>query len=336
MTPTTLIKMSPEPGTVIHPVYSYTEEQLQKIEDLKKYSASVALPPSDPYYKWEQRWLARADTHPRYMRATKWNYRDSEKRIKATMEWRRTFKPDLIRPDDVRIEAETGKIILNGFDKDGRPIIYMRPGRENTERSDRQLRHLVWWLERAKDLQPAGQESIVILVDYKSTTLRTNPSISVAGKVLHILQDHYPETLGRALGISPFLDPVTRDKMRFNPNLLDLIDKDQLDSDFGGSYEFEFEPNSYWDQIVELCDIAPDGTRIEKEDSTEADLANSVQAMNLETSSEKAPSLCSDDSTTDSDSGPYTPKTGGSVKNMGVGNQKAVSVESTAREVSSA
>ena len=36
--------------------------------------------------------------------------------------------------------------ILNGFDKDGRPIIYMRPGLENTETGPRQLRHLVWWL----------------------------------------------------------------------------------------------------------------------------------------------------------------------------------------------
>lgn len=93
---------------------------------------------------------------------------------------------------------------------------------------------------------PPGQESLVIVVDYKSTTLRTNPSISVARKVymrtldprnatdmhvcivkvLHILQQHYVETLGRALvvnlpyllnffykGISPFLDPVTRDKV---------------------------------------------------------------------------------------------------------------------------
>lgn len=37
--------------------------------------------------------------------------------------------------------------------------------------------------ERAKDLMPPGQESLVIIVDYKSTTLRTNPSISVASKV---------------------------------------------------------------------------------------------------------------------------------------------------------
>ena len=80
--------------------------------------------------------------------------------------------------------------------------------------------------ERAKDLMPTGQETLVIFVDYKSTTLRTNPSISVAAKVLNVLQQHYVETLGRAIivnlpmlltffykGISPFLDPVTRDKV---------------------------------------------------------------------------------------------------------------------------
>lgn len=37
--------------------------------------------------------------------------------------------------------------------------------------------------ERAKDMMPPGQESLVIIVDYKTTTLRTNPSISVASKV---------------------------------------------------------------------------------------------------------------------------------------------------------
>jgi hypothetical protein len=36
--------------------------------------------------------------------------------------------------------------ILTGFDVDGQPIIYTRPGRENTETSPRQLRHLVYIL----------------------------------------------------------------------------------------------------------------------------------------------------------------------------------------------
>ena len=111
---------------------------------------------------------------------------------------------------------------------------------------------------------PPGQESLMIIVDYKSTTLRTNPSISVARKVLTILQHHYVETLGRAIvvnlpmilsffykGIAPFLDPVTRDKMRFNPDLFELVPREQLDADFGGDYAFEFDHEAYWNQLIE-------------------------------------------------------------------------------------
>ncbi|KAJ3553299.1 hypothetical protein NP233_g12676 [Leucocoprinus birnbaumii] len=274
MSTTTRILTKPEPGTIISPLHKYTEEQQSQITALRDYAHSLLLPPSDPYHPWELRWLQKPDTIPRYMRAAKWNFADAQRRIKATLEWRRDFKPDLIPPEEVRIESETGKIIITGFDRDGRPIIYMRPGRENTETSPRQLRHLVWCLERAKDLMPPGQESLVIIVDYASTTLRTNPSISVARKVLNILQQHYVETLGRALvvnlprllnffykGISPFLDPVTRDKMRFNPDLLELIPPTQLDADFGGEYHFEFDAKLYWEQIVIACNIAPDGTR---------------------------------------------------------------------------
>ena len=46
----------------------------------------------------------------RYMRAAKWNVDEAKKRIKATMEWRRDFKPDLIAPDEVRVESVTGKM----------------------------------------------------------------------------------------------------------------------------------------------------------------------------------------------------------------------------------
>lgn len=66
--------------------------------------------------------------------------------------------------------------------------------------------------------------------------------------------------------------------MRFNPNLKELIPLSHLDAEFGGENGFQFEPNSYWDQIVSLvtflapchvlthstraCGIAPDGTRV--------------------------------------------------------------------------
>jgi hypothetical protein len=43
-------------------------------------------------------------------------------------------------------EADSYRSILNGFDKDGRPIIWMTPAKENTPSSTRQLRHLVFVL----------------------------------------------------------------------------------------------------------------------------------------------------------------------------------------------
>lgn len=55
---------------------------------------------------------------------------------------------------------------------------------------------------------PPGQESLAIVVDYKSTTLRTNPSISVALKVRldHIYQKRgFPIPLG-----TPYLTTTLR------------------------------------------------------------------------------------------------------------------------------
>ena len=40
-------------------------------------------------------------------------------------------------------------------------------------------------------------------------------------------------------------------QMRFNPDLFELVPRSQLDADFGGDYEFEFEFEAYWKQIVE-------------------------------------------------------------------------------------
>jgi hypothetical protein len=38
------------------------------------------------------------------MRAAKWTFDDAKKRMKGTLEWRRDFKPDLIPPDEVRLD----------------------------------------------------------------------------------------------------------------------------------------------------------------------------------------------------------------------------------------
>jgi predicted Ser/Thr protein kinase len=49
---------------------------------------------------------------------------------------------------------------------------------------------------------PPGVETVVIIVDYKSATSNTNPSISTARQVLNILQNHYVERMGRAIVVN--------------------------------------------------------------------------------------------------------------------------------------
>ena len=73
----------------------------------------------------------------------------AKRRAADTLYWRREFKPDLLVPEEVKREGETGKHIVSGFDNLSRPILYLRPGRENTEPNVQQVRYLVWSLERA-------------------------------------------------------------------------------------------------------------------------------------------------------------------------------------------
>ncbi|KAL7425259.1 hypothetical protein Q5752_000947 [Cryptotrichosporon argae] len=274
--PTHEIFTEPPEGVVPTKKWEYDDAQLKQIEELKAYTATLLLPESDSYHAWEKRFLADPGTHPRYMRAAKWKMDDARRRIKGTLEWRREYKPDLIKPDEVSVEAETGKIIITGFDASARPIIYMRPGRENTETSPRQIKHLIFCLERAIDFCPPGQEQVAIIVDYKSATSQSNPSVGTARKVLHILQNHYVERLGRGLvvnmpwwinaffsAITPIMDPITRDKIRFNPKLPELVPVAQLDKEFGGEYNFEFDHKVYWKTLVEFCHLASDGGRLD-------------------------------------------------------------------------
>lgn len=100
------------------------------------------------YVKWERRWIEDPCTCRRYATAVKWDLAAAKKRAADTLHWRREFKPDLLVPDEVKREGETGKHVVSGFDYEGRPVIYLRPGRENTDANPQQVRYLVWSLER--------------------------------------------------------------------------------------------------------------------------------------------------------------------------------------------
>jgi len=180
-------------------------------DQLKKYEALLAtvkewkdIPSTKgkegPITEDEIMWLTQ-ECLLRYLRATKWVTAEAAKRLLATLTWRREYETDSREPEDVSIEGETGKQFIVGYDNGARPCLYMNPGRQNTEPSPRQLHHMVFMIERVLDLAPPGQEKLTLVINFKTSGTRTNtaPGIGQGREALGILQNHYPERLGRAL-----------------------------------------------------------------------------------------------------------------------------------------
>lgn len=214
---------TPEPSSTSRPKQqpALTAEQQQKYDWLLAQAKSWTEVPSTagkagPLTDAERFWLTR-DCLLRYLRATKWDQRDAEKRLLDTLTWRREYGvEDVLTWEHISPENETGKQFLVGFDKEGRPCHYLNPGRQNTDVSPRQNQHFIFMLERVIELMPAGVETIALLINFKQSKSRkyTAPGIGQGRDVLHMLQTHYPERLGKALiinGVSP------------NPNILFLL-----------------------------------------------------------------------------------------------------------------
>ncbi|ROT38967.1 CRAL/TRIO domain-containing protein [Sodiomyces alkalinus F11] len=248
--------------------YEWLLERARSWTEIKTTSPEKTGPITDA----ERQWLTR-ECLLRYLRATKWQQTESERRLLDTLAWRRDYgvAPDAtVTADHVSPESETGKQILLGFDREGRPCHYLNPGRQNTEASPRQVQHLVFMVERVIELMPPGQETLALLINFKTSKSRSNtaPSISLGREVLSILQTHYPERLGKALIINvpwvvwgffklitPFIDPLTREKLKFNEDMRQYVPKEQLWAEFSdGSLEFEYDHSVYWPALVKLCE----------------------------------------------------------------------------------
>lgn len=189
-------------------------------------------------------------------------------------------------PQHIEPEAVTGKEVVYGYDTEGRPGFYMFPSRQNTDEPTRQIQFAVWMLERCIDLMRPGVEyvaffnpssnnlltrgsrTLTLLINYADKA--KSPSISTARAVLNILQEHYPERLGKALIIKipfyinaffkiimPFVDPVTSEKVKFNPEVTKdgyFTPEMLLSGTWEGACDFEYEHEKYWPALVSLCE----------------------------------------------------------------------------------
>lgn len=200
--PTADSKPAPKPELTADQQTKY-EALLEKAKTLTEVQCEKEKEKSGPITESERLWLTR-DCILRYLRATKWNVEDSHKRLLATLAWRREYGIAEFTPEYISPEQETGKQIIVGFDKQGRPCQYLNPGRQNTDSSPRQIHHLFYMVERVTEMMPPGVETLNLMINHKPRKQRQNTSvpISTAREVLHVLQNHYPERLGKALIIN--------------------------------------------------------------------------------------------------------------------------------------
>lgn len=236
---------------------------------------------SHPLVDSEKAWLSK-ECFLRYLRASKWKEDVAIKRIYETIVWRRTFGvvdiPGYTDPlkkitaEMVEPENHTGKQLIIGYDNDNRPCLYLRNGYQNTAATIRQVQHLVFMLERVIQYMPPGQDTLALLIDFKAAPAHMNllskfPSLSISKQVLHILQNHYPERLGKGLFtnipwigytffkvVGPFIDPYTRSKTVYDQPFENFVPKEQLDKEFNGILDFEYIHEVYWPEMNAIAE----------------------------------------------------------------------------------
>lgn len=100
----------------------------------------------------------------RYLVARKLDVQGARKQMVASLKWRQFRQPDTIRPEDIKLEAATGKCAVRGLDQYSRPVIVMDSSKENTHDMEGNMKGLMFTLNRAIDLmQPPVQKYVVVV-----------------------------------------------------------------------------------------------------------------------------------------------------------------------------
>jgi len=235
-------------------------EHIQQLETLRK-----AIPATFKDDKYLDNWCTDA-TLCRFLRARNWNQEEALNQLVKTLQWRLEYGPHRITAEDVKSELDNkGKMYRNGIDKFKRPVLYMKPGLDNTgpEDRDQKVKYLVYLMEKcAIAANKENREKLCLLIDFKNNAPPSLGNMQVAKDVLDVLQNYYPESLGRAMifnapwsfsvfwsFISPFLETVTKDKIQFvssQNEFLEYISKEELETEYGGENTWRYDFAQHW------------------------------------------------------------------------------------------
>lgn len=215
--------------------------------------------------------------------------------LQETLAWRESYQPETLCAEELAREGSKGRMyILEKPDTQGRPVVIMRPREDpHPNDNDTRLKWLVYTLEAASRLADETDDGkMTWLIDYAGYTRKASPPLKVSLATLHILQNHYPERLGRAVcfhppaifdllwrAVWPFIDPVTYRKVVFinkksPPGAMgEYFDLEGLDDSMGGRVPVDTMFD--WEQYS--CRMLQQYEQATKDNAAEAEQMTTIQ-----------------------------------------------------------
>ncbi|KAL1809827.1 hypothetical protein ACET3Z_026817 [Daucus carota] len=192
----------------------------------------------------------------RFLRARDHDIEKASTMFLKYQEWKRSFIPNgHISVNEIQNEISQKKQFMQGFDKQGRPITVLVGCKHFQNKKggvDELKRFAVFALEKLCSRMPTGEEKFVVIADLKGWGYSNCDVRGMLG-ALSILQDYYPERLGKLYIVHvpyifmkvwkivyPFIDNNTKKKIVFVENkqlkatLLEDIEESQLPQTYGG------------------------------------------------------------------------------------------------------
>ncbi|KYQ93182.1 cellular retinaldehyde-binding/triple function domain-containing protein [Tieghemostelium lacteum] len=251
---------------LFNPLTNLTAEQIEIFNKFKNNITQLEL--TDREKEWIDDMLI-----CRYLRARDYDLELAYNLFLGTLEWRKTFKPYEISAEELAHEASTGKSYVYGKSL-GRSCIYLTPSRENTKNYEKQIKLLVYNIERAISQMDKiqGHEQLVLVIDFNGYSIFNAPPMNVSKQTLDILSNHYPERLGQAIlvdppmifniffkAISPFINKQTYKKIHFasgskgiTKTFTELFDLDKVSKEYGGNSDFKFSHPQFWSEEIKM------------------------------------------------------------------------------------
>jgi hypothetical protein len=171
----------------------------------------------------------------------------SEKDDESPEDGERTKTLKNIR-DNIEHQLSTGKMYVRGYDTRDTATFVGVARRNNSDDPEWYIKVNMYTMERAiaatERMTNGKEEKVCALFDYNGYTSAHAPPISVTRDLFYCLKDHYPERLQHVFVIDaplvfrgfwylvkPFLDPITKKKVKF------ATGKDQKEQMFGPLFD---------------------------------------------------------------------------------------------------